>query len=85
MGIVVSSHFIEKNLPIIVGAILTERLSKHEDCCLRKFPLYRCSDTLRKGRLDASCSVGMLLPRVSSTTNLRLLNNIRPLGFEPRL
>ena len=78
MGVVVSSHFVEKNLPIIVGAILTERLSKHEDCCLRKFPLYRCSDTLRKGRLEASCSVGVFLPRVSSTTNLLLLINSAP-------
>ena len=52
MDVVVSSHFIEKNLSIIVGAILTERLSTHEDCCLRKLPLHRCSGVSRKGRLD---------------------------------
>jgi len=52
MDVVVSSHFIEKNLSIIIGAILTECLSKHEDYCLRKLPLHRCSGVSRKGRLD---------------------------------
>ena len=51
MDIVVSSHFIEKNLSIIVGAILTERLSTYEDFYLRKLPLHRCSGVSRKGHL----------------------------------
>ncbi len=52
MDVVVSSHFIEKNLSIIVGAILTERLSTYEDFYLRKLPLHRCSGVSRKGRLN---------------------------------
>jgi len=52
MDIVVSSHFIEKNLSIIVGAIPTERLSTYEDFYLRKLPLHRCSGVSRKGRLN---------------------------------
>jgi len=52
MDVVASSHFIEKNLSIIIGAILTECLSTYEDYYLRKLPLHRCSGVSRKGRLN---------------------------------